>query len=646
MLHRAGSDIARRFVIVLLVALCAAAARPVIAATTGSFTVQWDANTTDADLAGYRVYISTNSGTFSLTPAQAAAVATTRNVPSGTTQTLFTQLDPSTVYWIGVTTYDTSANESGWSNIISAQPRDVTAPSTAMTAPGSGSTVSGTVTVSANASDDVAVVGVQFRLDGNNLGAEDTTSPFSIAWDTTLVPNGSHSVSAVARDAAGNSTTSSRTVNVSNADVTPPVVTMTAPAGGSVAIGMILLSANASDNVGVAGVQFQIDAVNVGAEDTVAPYSLSWNSTTVLNGSHTVTARARDAANNRTTSTGIVITVNNPDIVPPTVAITAPLNGSTAQGVVIVSANASDNQGVAGVQFKLDGANLGTEKTVAPYALTWSTTTVANGSHALTAVARDAAGNTATSFTVLVNVNNTDLTPPVVSMTAPVNGALAVGTVTLSATASDNVGVIALQFQLDGANLGSVLLAPPYTYAWDTLTATNGVHALTATARDAAGNSTTATVVSVTVSNVAPSLCGPGLDPDNDGICNPNDNCASVYNPSQKNTDGDNEGGDACDITIIYPTNGSLTCADAPPTISWSPETYHMFKVFIGATVSYSVQVTSGKKMLLDSTWTMPAGKWATICKKAKPFLFIKVQGKNPNSKWFEYSETTTIVAK
>ena len=83
---------------------------------------------------------------------------------------------------------------------------DTTSPSVTMSAPADGSTVSGTtVTVSATASDNVGVVGVQFKLDGTtNVGAEDTTSPYSIVWNTTTVSNGSHTLSAVARDAAGN----------------------------------------------------------------------------------------------------------------------------------------------------------------------------------------------------------------------------------------------------------------------------------------------------------------------------------------------------------------------------------------------------------------------------------------------------------
>ena len=94
------------------------------------------------------------------------------------------------------------------------------------------------------------------------------------------------------------------------------------------------------------------------------------------------------------------------DHAPPTVSITAPAAGSSVVGSVAVSATATDNAGVVGVQLKLDGANLGPEVTAPPFTATWNTTTVANGAYTLTAVARDAAGNTATSAAVSVTVAN------------------------------------------------------------------------------------------------------------------------------------------------------------------------------------------------------------------------------------------------
>jgi hypothetical protein len=102
------------------------------------------------------------------------------------------------------------------------------------------------------------------------------------------------------------------------------------------------------------------------------------------------------------------------DTTPPVVAVTSPASGTSVSGTVTVTATASDDVGVLGVQFKLDGALLGAEVIAAPYAVSWNTTTVLNGAHTLTAVARDAAGNVRTSAAVSVTVTN-DVTAPVVS---------------------------------------------------------------------------------------------------------------------------------------------------------------------------------------------------------------------------------------
>src|SRR5205814_10002729 len=150
----------------------------------------------------------------------------------------------------------------------------------AMTSPASGSIVSDTVPVRASVSviGLITVRGVQFQLDGANLGAEDTGAPYSVSWDTTTTGNGSHTLTAIARDAAGNATTSNAvTVTVANSnDTSPPTVAITSPASGSTVAGTITMSADASDDVGVIGVEFRIDGAP-GVEDTTAPYAVSWN---------------------------------------------------------------------------------------------------------------------------------------------------------------------------------------------------------------------------------------------------------------------------------------------------------------------------------------------------------------------------------
>ncbi len=92
-------------------------------------------------------------------------------------------------------------------------------------------------------------------------------------------------------------------------------------------------------------------------------------------GAHALTAVARDAGGNTTTSTAVTVTVL--DMTAPTVSLTAPANGATVSGMVSVTASATDNVGVVGVQFLLDGANLGAEDTSGPYSVSWNTATAA-----------------------------------------------------------------------------------------------------------------------------------------------------------------------------------------------------------------------------------------------------------------------------
>ena len=95
-------------------------------------------------------------------------------------------------------------------------------------------------------------------------------------------------------------------------NTTSPTVSITAPVSASTVSGNINVTVMAADDVGIAGVQFQLDDTNVGIEDTTEPYSADWNTTTGRNGSHTLTAVARDADGNRTTSAPVSVMVSNP----------------------------------------------------------------------------------------------------------------------------------------------------------------------------------------------------------------------------------------------------------------------------------------------------------------------------------------------
>jgi hypothetical protein len=129
--------------------------------------------------------------------------------------------------------------------------------------------------------------------------------------DAPLAPGG-YFYRVIAEDEAGNaSAASAQVAGTALADSTSPTVAVTAPAGGATVRGVVSVTASASDDVGVAGVQFRLDGADLDLEDTSAPYSINWDSTTVTGGAHTLSAVARDAAGNRQTATSVAVTVDN-----------------------------------------------------------------------------------------------------------------------------------------------------------------------------------------------------------------------------------------------------------------------------------------------------------------------------------------------
>src|SRR5712664_3546866 len=88
---------------------------------------------------------------------------------------------------------------------------------------------------------------------------------------------------------------------------------------------------------------------------------------------------------------------------------------------------------------------------------------------------------------------------PSVSLTSPANGATVSGVVTITASATDSVGIASVQFLVDGANLGSKVTASPYSVSWNTAQTSNGSHTLAAQAVNTAGKTATSSNVNVTV---------------------------------------------------------------------------------------------------------------------------------------------------
>jgi subtilisin-like proprotein convertase family protein len=169
--------------------------------------------------------------------------------------------------------------------------------------------VSGTITVSANATDaDGTVASVRFDLpDGTSV--TDTTAPFATTFATTKVANGSAVFKATATDNLGATATATVTVTVNNVNQAP-TVTFTSPTNGQTVSGTITVSANATDADGtVASVKFTLpDGTTV--TDTTAPFSTTFDTTKVTDGSRVFTAVATDNQG-ATGTTSVTVTVAN-----------------------------------------------------------------------------------------------------------------------------------------------------------------------------------------------------------------------------------------------------------------------------------------------------------------------------------------------
>lgn len=202
-------------------------------------------------------------------------------------------------------------------------------------------------------------------------------------------------------------------------DTTAPAVTVNAvPA---VVGGVITLTANASDNVGVVGVQFLIDGAPWGAEDNAAPWSVEVNTDLLSSGSHTASARARDAAGNIGVSAAVSFIVDNGR---PVVTITSPAAGASVKGTFTASATVTDRNAITGVQFLIDDQPRGAELKSAPYTMTIDAASLTPGNHKLSVVARDVAGNQGTaSITFTVQAAVTPPQEPVVDIKSLVSAA-------------------------------------------------------------------------------------------------------------------------------------------------------------------------------------------------------------------------------
>src|SRR5207247_8290178 len=310
------------------------------------------------------------------------------------------------------------------------------------TSPADGSPVSGTIPVTASVTiiGALTVAGVQFKLDGNNLGAEDTSAPYSVPWNTTTASNGSHTLTAVAREGLlGTLWTSDPVrVTVSN-DITRPTVTINQAAGQAdpTSSSPINFTAVFSEAVtGFTGTDVTIGGTAGGTKTvTVSGGPSTYNvAVSGMTTSGTVIATiaagmATDAAGNlntASTSTDNSVSFTPPDTTPPTVTINQaagqadPTNASLSNFTTELSEPVS---GFTGTDVTIGGTAGGTKTvtvtggpstyTVAVSGMTTAGTVIAT---IAAGMATDAAGNGNTASTSTDNTVTFDTTPPSVTI--------------------------------------------------------------------------------------------------------------------------------------------------------------------------------------------------------------------------------------
>jgi len=297
------------------------------------------------------------------------------------------------------------------------------------------------------------------------------------------------------------------------ADTTPPTVSVSAPAAGATVSGTTTLSANATDNVGVASVQFKVDGVALGSADTVSPYSVAWDTTKVTNGTHTLTATATDTAGNTATATSISVTVNNQvaDTQAPSVPAGLTATAPTSAQVNLSWSASTDNVGVKTYKVFRNGSTNALATVTAPTTTFTDSTVSAGTTYTYTVSAQDAAGNSSAQSpsASVTTPQAADTTPPSVP-TGLTGNATSTTAIALSWNAStDNTGGSGVA----GYHLyrGSALIASPTgtTFTDTGLTpATAYTYSVSAFDKSANGSVASAPVTVITQSNPQFSCAG------------------------------------------------------------------------------------------------------------------------------------------
>ena len=362
------------------------------------------------------------------------------------------------------------------------------------TQPASVTVTAGQTATFAVVASGTAPLSYQWQKNGAAIGGATSSSYTTPATATT--DSGSQFL-VVVTNSTGNAQSAVATLTVNPAPVAPSITTQ--PASVTVTAGQTATFTVVAGGTAPLSYQWQKNGAAISGA-TAASYTTPATATTD-SGSKFLVVVTNSTGN--ATSAAATLTVN-PAVTAPSIT-TQPASVSVTAGLTATFTVAASGTAPLTYQWQKNGTAI-SGGTVASY--TTPATTVANSGSTYVVVVTNSAGN-ATSNAATLTVTP-DTTPPTVSITSPTSGATESGSITVNASASDNVAVANVQLLVDGSNVGSPDTSSPYNFSLNTTSLSNGSHSLTAVATDTSGNATTSAAVAITVSNQQTGGATPG----------------------------------------------------------------------------------------------------------------------------------------
>ncbi len=325
-----------------------------------------------------------------------------------------------------------------------------------------------------------AIAAVEYSVDGGEWQLADGTDEFDLMLDTTAYGNGAHELVLRITDTAGTTLELAGNLEILN-DSEPPIVTWLEPAADSEVTGLVALAASASDNSAIAKVEYRVGEgtwrqMTYAGDDR---WEVEWNTeeTGGSNGLHTLEVRALDDYGNEATDSLELDVQNEGDITYPALEVNG-VPGTLFAGPLDVTITASDPDGVASVEYQIDG---GAWHSVDENGFRIITAALPDGVHSLLVRAVDGL-DYATEVSTQFECDNT---APVILLDTfpdPVTAEL-----TLTFATSDYAGIESLQYRVGGSDWTS-LPAGATEFTWDSTLASDGSWLLEIEASDLLGN--------------------------------------------------------------------------------------------------------------------------------------------------------------